>query len=325
MNHQVKIVNNSSIIVYFSLQEISKATGIAIDKLAQAIRGIRTTVPPSLAYVSVVSRDDAKSRSNKSDYFPNLSDAIFTLNTGQLQGDISGTIYSVKITLLNPQTPYDHLIQYADGLRDGAYNFYPRLTINGDYVYPALDSDIEKYFLPSGAVNIIGFDLIFNGYPTDELEVTPEKTDSIADRIAAHFDPLPTVDLSKYQTRQFSVTPLSPDEVPDPHFTPTAIGVNKIQENQSDRRKMVIDLDNVEDLEKLKGLFRGFNYPQMYDEKNINTLASIFSAHFKESEDSAFADLEKVVEFFLPINLPADIRSKVIELIAAKWAGFKHA
>lgn len=324
MNHQVKIVNNSSIIVYFSLQEISKATGIAIDKLAQAIRGIRTTVPPSLAYVSVVSRDDAKSRSNKSDYFPNLSDAIFTLNTGQLQGDISGTIYSVKITLLNPQTPYDHLIQYADGLRDGAYNFYPRLTINGDYVYPALDSDIEKYFLPSGAVNIIGFDLIFNGYPTDELEVTPEKTDSIADRIAAHFDPLPTVDLSKYQTRQFSVTPLSPDEVPDPHFTPTAIGVNRIQENQSGRIKTVINLTNDEDLEKLEDAFRKVNSPVAVNLNNLDALMNLAPKYFKEKTGATTAILEDFIDFLLPTNINSDTKLTLVKAIASTWVISKN-
>lgn len=327
MNHQAKVVSNDSIVVYFSLYEVSQSTGVPVKELMRAIGNIVGPLS-GLAYVSVINRTDAKKWDREENFFPLLNEAKFTVNTSLLKLDISGTIISCKITLLNPNTPHDHLMSYQTGLVKGEYNFVPRLVSNGKYLYPKpqdqIDPEAEGEVIPNGSVSIIGFDLLFN----DTSRVEEPTPSGIKERFDEIFPGMrEDVDIDHFQRHAppYSVQPLYPVEVPDPHFTPTAIGVNKIQENQSDRRKLVIDLDNVEDLEKLKGLFRGFNYPQMYDEKNINTLASIFSAHFKESEDSAFADLEKVVEFFLPVNLPADIRSKVIELIAAKWAGFKHA
>ncbi|UKS72059.1 hypothetical protein MOA67_gp193 [Klebsiella phage KpLz-2_45] len=314
MNHQVKIVSNDSMIVYFSLQDVAKACLLPIEKVAQVISAVKQTTPPILAYVSVVSREEAKNKNNQMDYFPSLSEAKFTLNTHQLQGDLSGTIYSVKITLLNPNTPHEHFLQYANGLRDGEFSFYPRLSVNGRYIYPALDTSKEAEG-NNGNVNITGFDLIFNGYISDQLEIAPQPTheEHITEKINDIFGKCKSPDLSSYRTPQFTVTGLMPNDRPDPSFTPTPV-------NESSRNKYVIDLNDPAELNFLTEKFININSPlidlSLTNPDEIKRRVALLAPDYDNKKEVVVKDL---IYFFLGDGLNQTQKEKLVDLILLEW------
>lgn len=278
MNHQAKVVSNDSIVVYFSLHELSQNTGIPIKELKRAIGNI--TGPFSgLAYVSVIPRTTAKKRDRDEDYFPLLNEAKFTVNTGLFKRDISGTIISCKITLLNTNTPHDHLLSYQTGLVKGEYSFVPRLTSNGRYLYPQSHNQYvpeeEREGIPSGSVSIIGFDLLFN----DDSRVDEPTPSGIREQLGKMFPGI-SEEISEDHFRRhapsYSVQPLYPAEVPDPHFTPTT--VNSFQEDLPRQSKLMFDLQTPDDMDKIKRIFEQLNYPI----KNTDDIVAWINAQIKE-------------------------------------------
>lgn len=316
MNHQAKVVSNDSIVVYFSLYEVSQSTGVPVKELMRAIGNIVGPLS-GLAYVSVINRTDAKKWDREENFFPLLNEAKFTINTSLLKLDISGTIISCKITLLNPNTPHDHLMSYQTGLVKGEYSFVPRLVSNGKYLYPKpqdqIDPEAESEVIPNGSVSIIGFDLLFNDN-CDEKEYVPA---DIKERIDEMF-PGAHKDISEDHFRryapQYSIQPLYPAERPDPNFTPTT--VNPIVEVEEKN----IDLENLESLHDLLMIFHSFNEKGLI-EKHFSYTKLVDSSRSikKDVNDKKIVDLRDFLNLYLEDLNNQKQKENIINHVLEQW------
>lgn len=311
MNHQAKIVNNESIVVYFSLHELSQSTGVPIKELMKAIGDI--TGPSSgLAYVSVINRSDAKKHDRDDSFFPLLNEAKFTANTGLLKLDISRTIISCKITLINTNTPRDHLLCYQEGIVKGEYTFVPRLLSNGRYLYPKphdqFDPEADREEIQPGSVSIIGFDLLFNDNGDGEEYVPVD----IKERIDEMF-PGVHKDISEDHFRrhapQYSIQPLYPAERQDPNFTPTPVG----------RQTLIIDLDNPEELSKLQEAFTRLNGENSLSEHLPKTDVVQTAQKIPAIDSGRRVMMEDFIYFYLGNITDKELKEAITKEIFSNW------
>lgn len=323
MNHQAKIVSNDAIVVFFSLSELAKQLPLSIGTLTSLFKNLRNNANSNLAYVSVLGREETVTRNGQENFYPDLERTIFTLVPSSLMPDLSGTVYSVKLTLLNRHTPYQHLEDYVRGLKEGEYQFFPRITVDGKYLYPTELGDQERAE-PTGAINVIGFDLLYSPAPTNVINCEdPEPKDTLAEKLAECFGFETVPDISKYQSKPFSVQPLTPNEHVDNDFTSPPVYDNATFNDLLKRaelipltgqgKEVIINGNDPKDVEYIATLCQRLN----------GEISLSVDKELKEKLSTNLMDvnalLTEILELISPVHLSAEQKSVLFDLVTLDY------
>lgn len=219
IQQQAKLVDDG-LIIYFSLSDLSEHLDANKKSLFNVVELLAKN-PAAIVYVSTITLAEAQINNGK-EFYPTLSQSVFSFRSNNLKADISKTIYSVKLTPINSRFPREYLQLYVDGINSGVYTYFPRLLAtknNVEYIAPFIDTDPEQDGELHSRFDLVGFDLIFSEKNNNVIEspvATPDvKVESLVDKF------IRAAKLKNNQTDH--VIGMTLNEQPDPFFTPTTV------------------------------------------------------------------------------------------------------
>ena len=261
------------LVVFFSVSEFGKIYDLPGEYFIDTLHKLKFDTSDSLVYVSVLNKEDAEKKDNK-EFYPEIGTSCFVFRPNNLKPDLSGSIYSVKLTPLNSGMPKDHIALYAKGINEGLYSFLPRILIEGGYQYTAqneLPYDERRAWKDDNRIKLVGFDLIWNGH--GQLENTAKN--AMAEKIRDIFGidkEVDEINFTQQNANSFTVEGIparktigmTPVDIPDPHFTSPDITQLLIKNNLIDgagtplpKKSVKIDITNPEQVNPILNFLRG--------------------------------------------------------------------
>lgn len=322
------------LVVFFSVSEFGKIYDLPGEYFIDTLHKLKFDTSDSLVYVSVLNKEDAEKKDNK-EFYPEIGTSCFVFRPNNLKPDLSGSIYSVKLTPLNSGMPKDHIALYAKGINEGLYSFLPRILIEGGYQYTAqneLPYDERRAWKDDNRIKLVGFDLIWNGYGRLENPAKNAMAEKIRDIFGIDKE-VDEINFTQQNANSFTVEGIparktigmTPVDIPDPHFTSPDITQLLIKNNLIGsagtivpKNRIRVDISNPEQVNPILNIFREIkggllttNYFPM-EEKDFRDFVT--RQNFAETE----IWIKEFVGYFIPKEFNLEEKMIIIDQIAAK-------